>query len=492
MEKHSSPIAEYLFTTFTHFVEHDACHPADRPVTANSARKLEQAVNELAQFLAHGDTFRLPENGGLTTRFAENLRDFVNQLNRSPNPLNMGGEHKRLIGTPEYCRAMAAFYDSINTFLNESGIAVERHSGEPLLLASEGTPPVLLKRMVSRDSTGERRVELLPVGEMDFSRKAVLCLGGTSNLQGNGKISAGLMQLAEDTLGGEAACRDEQVDLYCIAYPTMHRAKFFRDTYAYNADPEHFVSPEAQLVFDSFMKPGLQDGEGRLLPARGLKKQAAKFNFFAYSQGTVFVQELRNAMAAFLLDHNVPPGEVRSILANAYSMNLGNLARLDADKAAGHFSALHILSETDLSVMNKSANLELVKGGASRMIPLRENEIVIRAHPPAQGVVLPQYNEEKPEKSQVDGLGYSSNPSGHGVSYYALPVAGADGSVHNPRYVGFSLPDALQMHSAFRHLDPTLLPPRPPAIPFVQTEGGRISSYSSAVIHETAHKLDKS
>lgn len=479
---HSS-IAAYVFDSIDHFAVKNTketqlvggVEPLGRPALS----ALVSAVNGLADALGHAERTSLAADTPLTQGFAIALRDFITDLNRTANPLNMGAEHRKRVKDPAYHAMMADFYDGVDAFLNASGIPVER-KGERLAVTPKDEAVVLFKR-------GSEGL-LEQVNAIDHGRKAVVCFGGTANVKGNNAVSQGLLQLAEETLGGAAACAEGNVDLYCAVYPVAHRSRFFRDTHAYNADPQRFSTAGAKQFCQDFFVPSLQDEKGALLPMPELKKAFSRFNFFAYSYGTVFAQEMRNALRDHLKVNGVEQADMKSLLANTYCMSLGPLARLDVEKPEGHFSGVHIISETDLSIRNKSANIEFLSTGR-KMIPLRENEVVIKAAAPSQGYIQDDgfADEKKAKAPELQAEKMSHNPSGHSATFYAKPVV--DGEVvHNPRYVGFSLADALGLESAYRNLGEPSLPPRQPDAIFKSSEGGRISPYSAAVLNETAHK----
>lgn len=506
-----SGIAAYLFSTLSELAESSAHSPQDQqksvagtpsPLPADALSSLTRTVNDFAARLGHKERFSFDKP--VYPAFTHALRDFFTDLNRSPNPMNSGTEHRNRVKDEAYHDALAALYEGVSGFMEAVDTPVERGLERFALdkdKPKEQQQPLLMKRVLRTDAQGITRPELEEVDHIDLDCKPVICLGGTANFRGNTKVTSGLMQLAEDTLGGKAACEQENVELYCVIYPVAHRTDFFRYTHAYNADPHHYHTPQAQMFCDKVLAPLLKSEDGSLLPLRDLKKACAKFNFFAYSYGTVFAQEIRNCLRDLFVAGGVGNEDIRDLLANAFCMSLGPLGRLDVDKPEGHFSGVHILSETDLSLMNKSANLELLTAG-KRMIPLRDNEVIIRATPPAQGVIQPEGFDEDTAQMQPDAIAaspsetppsspdqeppkISKNPSGHSASFYARPVVDGD-IVHNPRYIGFSLPEALGMDSAYRNLDERFLPPRKPPESFSYTAEGRISIYAAAVMQEAA------
>lgn len=498
-----SGIAAYLFSLLSDLAESasyntpgvEAGSPSLSPAALNS---LAQCINTFANDLGHQEHFAFSSGQRLSHDFAVGLRDFFTDLNRSPNPMNSGTEHRSRIKDPAYHTALAKLYTGISQFFDTVDTPVER--GLEQFALDKRTPkatqePTLMKRVLEQDAQGVWHTRLEEVDHIDLSGKPVLCLGGTANFKGNMKVSTGLVQLAEDTLGGREACDQEKVELYCVIYPVAHRTDFFGHTHGYNADPHHYHTPQAKIFCDKMLTPLLKGEDGKLLPLRDLKKVCAKFNFFAYSYGTVFAQEIRNCLRDVFVDGGIANEDIRDLMANAFCMSLGPLGRLDVDKPEGHFSGVHILSETDLSLMNKSANLELLTAG-KRMMPLRENEIIIRATPPAQGVVQPETFDKASSADAQEAMAaspdegkeppkISKNPSGHSATFYARPVIDGD-IVHNPRYIGFSLPDALNMDSAYRNLDERFLPPRRPPDDFCNTSEGRISMYAAAVMQETS------
>lgn len=484
---HSS-VAAFVFDSIDHLAaknikESQLAGVGGNPLSPAAISRLITAMDGLADALGHDERTLFTADTPLTESFAAGVRDFFTDLNRTANPLNMGAEHKKRVKDPAYQAVLAAFCDGADAFLNAAGVPLERNGTH--LPISDATKDVIL---LKRGADGAlNRVEAI-----DTSRKAVVCFGGTANVKGNDKISAGLLQLAEETLGGKDACVDGNVDLYCAVYPVAHRTRFFRDTHAYNADPQRFATDGAKQFCNDYLAPSLHDDKGALLPMPELKKAFAKFNFFAYSYGTVFAQEIRNSLRDHLKENGLDNAAVKSLLANTYCMSLGPLARLDVEKPEGHFSGVHIISETDLSIRNKSANIEFLSSGR-KMIPLRENEVVIKAAAPAQGYIQDDgfADEKKAQPKEVQAEKLSSNPSGHSATFYAKPVV--DGEVvHNPRYVGFSLADALGLDSAYRNLGEPSLPPRQPDTAFKSSEDGRISPYAAAVLNETAQKAQQS
>lgn len=480
-----SRMSAYLFSQINIFAELSTVDTTNDTISTELLKDLENAINRLALKLGHKDEFHFDENILLSKNFSEKVRDFFTDLNRQKNSWNSGPEVTA--GTKDFTfhQALAEFYDEISNFLNHNNTELQRGSVNSAASSAPGKP-ILLKRIIEKNESGDNITRLVKVDRIDLKNKPVICFGGTASFHDNEKVVEGFLKLAEQTLGGEEACKKDNVELYCVTYPPYHRTTFFAKTHAYNANPENYSGEEAQDFCKNFVLPLLQDKNGKLLPIPRLKQVFAKFNFLAYSYGTVFAQEVRNCLYKSLKDGHLADPAIKEILSNCFALHLGPLCRLDINKSGGDFSNVYVLSDTDLSITNKSPNMSLMPSG-KRMRPLGDNSVMIRASVPRQGVIMPETyaNKEADSTQMASHTRISKNPSGHGTVFYAKPVIGDD-IIHNPRYLGFSLPDALDMSAAYRNLDGRFLPPNLPEE--YKHLDGRLKPYSLAVMNETSQE----
>lgn len=388
------------------------------------------------------EPIELPEGAAVRPTFGEALVEFFNEINHYTNPMNEQGFPCNEPEREQANMALSKLYYSVSEYLHATHVPITR-KGVSFMPEVKPEPFIKMwRRRVERQEDGSFQSHVEEVEGIDFSKKAVICVGGTASIHGHMPSINGLMKVAEGKLGGPEI-HEEGVELYCVSYPAAHRPSFFAETHHYNADPEYYYSETARQFADTLLMPAIDKVAHPNLAQ--LKEVFSKVNLFAYSYGTVFVQEVRNYLSETLLEKGYDAREVKDVFAEAYAMNIGPTCRLDVVKTTGNFSSVYVLSPGDLNVRSKTHNhvfLNAMATSGKRMKPLSENELLIYSEAPETGSFI-DYGVGNATPAKGSGFQASrDNPSRHDLKFYTEPSANEEGR-HDPRFVGYHMSEAV-------------------------------------------------
>lgn len=442
---------------------------------ALSDENLQRLLKETNAFLEDNavDPIELPDVLAVNPAFGEALVKFFNEINHYSNPLNERGFPSDANARDAANLAFSRLYQGVSDYLHNTHVPIRR-KGIELEPETTAEPTIKLwRRHVTQQADGSYTSHVEEVDRIDTSLKSVICVGGTASIHGHLPSINGLMKVAETKLGGPEI-HDEGVALYCVSYPKAHRPSFFADTHHYNADPEHYYSDSAKAFANSLVMPAID-----ALPEPNpelLKEAFANINLFAYSYGTVFVQEVRNYLSQQLLERGYKAADIRDIFAEVYAMNIGPTCRLDAVKETGNFSSVYVLSPHDLNVRSRTHNhvfLNALTTSGKRMKPLSENELLIYSDAPLEASFI-DYDNPEPETPPTPPTSQDmrQNPSRHDLKFYVEATLQGNGEAHIPRYLSYLLSEAVGTKGAYKELDERFLPACHP----VTEEGLRIGS----------------
>lgn len=428
---------------------------------------------EFVHFLERANAFfqenevepiKVPASVSVKPSFGHALVEFFNEINHYPNPMNDPAFMAEKSREQRANLSLGQLYYTVSEYLHALHVPIDRKGVQVIPDEKPEQDIKLWRRVVEPKSDGSYASHIEEVSAIDPSKKAVICVGGTASIHGHVPSINGLMKIAEKKLGGPEIY-NEGLELYCVSYPAAHRPSFFADTHHYNANPEFYYSKPAQQFADRLIIPGIDSA--RHPDVEHLKEVFSRLNIFAYSYGTVFVQEVRNYLSEQLLARGYEKDQVAEVFAEAYAMNIGPTCRLDVRKETGNFSSVYVLSPNDLNVRSKTHNHVLVNALATanrRMKPLSENELLIYSDAPLEGEFITPYDEKKATHSASGGGQLChQNPSYHGVSFYTESTVTPSGEAHVPRYLSYHMSSAVGTSGAYKELDERFIPPAPDA-----------------------------
>lgn len=329
-------------------------------------------------FLSQGVApLTLQDTPAVAPGFAEALLERMNTLTHQLNPFTSNHHLPSVLTDSKAHHWLAGFYEHISDYLLATHTPINRKNVSIQPDSASTASAIQIWKYTKEETAEGSRYHMEPVDAIDFSRKTVLCFGGTAAIHGHEQALGGLIRIAEEKLG-DTAIHEEGMELYGISYPTFHRPYFFADTHRYNSDPESYYNATARDCIHKLVFPLLEEiahpDETRL------KQLFGQLNFFAYSYGTIFVQQLRNCLEDLLKGLGYDSRTIEHCFAEAYAMHIGATCRLDITREAGNFSSVYIVSPEDLSVASKTSTLPLIRYmeiKGQKVHALSNNELLI-------------------------------------------------------------------------------------------------------------------
>ena len=359
------------------------------------------------------------------------LQRALRQMTLEKNPITQAVEHSDLDKTAFYA-AIRDLNLAVTDYCDASGISIsfDGTQTERDTLPEDNERPHLYKRTLHRGTHGQWESTIEEVDRIDFSEKCVIGMGGYSQNHMNEHVTRGFLRHVGRVMGGDAYCGEQNLSTYILTYPVAHRTHYQADTFAYNADPNHYVNPTIRHFCDNILMPSLGVTEG--LSDDALKSELEKVNLFAFSYGTVCAKQLANAMAEQLRELGYEQKTIQDAISHTYCMNIGPTARIDIEKPYGDFSSVYVASPHDLASRSKS-DLRPYLENEAVSTPVREHELFIRSNAPKQGFMdIPDEPLTIDDKGIPHGK-FVKDPRTHDVRTYTLPHAVM--TVHDPHYV---------------------------------------------------------
>lgn len=190
----------------------------------------------------------------------------------------------------------------------------------------------------SIDTTQEQRVNKIWPGSLPADKPLVFFFGGIP-------VMSVINHAPEVSIRNEIASYLKNISpgsfaLTMVTESSGYEKPFLADHY--NADPEHYFSANAREFVEKTLMPMIKDAQ----TLEDIKKQFSRVNLIGHSYGTVFIQNISNALLTVLQENSsLNVAEIREAMSCIAALNIGPTCAI-ANKEAD-FTQLFAVSEQD-------------------------------------------------------------------------------------------------------------------------------------------------
>lgn len=184
-------------------------------------------------------------------------------------------------------------------------------------------------------TNGKSNLEAMQAGGVTLERPTVIFLTGVSTTMSQPKFVSGAISHLNDMMNSFGENNSENTDVFAWSYAS--KRSNFKSMFAYNAMPNDYASKHAVKFVNDFLLPHIADDvvldkKGYL--QSGKKKSVKEVNnafqnltLIAYSFGSVFSQEIYNALNDTMKTLGYSKSNTRFLISRIHQISLGAVSR---------------------------------------------------------------------------------------------------------------------------------------------------------------------
>jgi hypothetical protein len=148
-------------------------------------------------------------------------------------------------------------------------------------------------------------------------------------------------------------------DIYVMTYNNRASWQKSLHMYRHHEDPQHYYSPHAWEVAESYLHPLYADADGNKLSEEKLYQQMSLVTLVGYSYGSNFIQEVRNALVTVMDKMGYDPAVTKKALSMVAAFNFNSVTDVVDKRSRGDFTQAHVTAEDDIGTYLHSNICEL-------------------------------------------------------------------------------------------------------------------------------------
>lgn len=320
------------------------------------------------------------------------------RLNQGESFFNCGDDARDRIISHKRNAAHALFYRALGDYMEACQA--------PLKIGNRYHDVNDMMEQDKRWALWERRpdvqghIRMVQTESIDLSKRLCIVVGGINTVTRNRPEIADTLQQVEQLLGGpgvyQAMDGKAEIALYAISAPTQYRSTIQSKVLAYNAAPEQTRLSHTQPVFETIIRPLVDEAwdgpeSGRL---ERLQTALGQLSFMTKSSGAILVKTLCHHLTDYLHEKGLSQEKIRAVLSCVFVLSLAPSARIDNDASCGNFSTIHAVSPHDHFARSRGYHDRFVPqpGITPQVISVNggDNELLLWNDWPEAGYMLPQ------------------------------------------------------------------------------------------------------